>query len=63
MSNVNFTLYSYSKDQLGDLNQKSVTTINTSDGSTLRDNLIKTRQIDYMFASLIPAKAVEARDR
>ena len=40
MSNANFALSSYSKDQIGDLNQKVITAINILDGSTLRDNLI-----------------------
>ena len=48
-----------SKDQLGDLNQKLITAINTLDGSTLGDYLMTSHQVDYMFTALIPAKAVE----
>ena len=35
MSNLNFALYSNSKNQLGDLNKKLITAINTLDGSTM----------------------------
>ena len=59
MSNVNITHSGNSKDQLGDLNQKLITAINTLDGSTLRDNLITSHQVDYMSTELIPAEAVE----
>ena len=59
MSNVNITHSGNSKDQLGDLNQKLITSINTLDGSTLGDNLITSHQVDYMSTELIPAEAVE----
>ena len=59
MSNVNFALSSNSKDQLGDINQKLITAINTFDGSTLVDNVITSHYLDYMFTALIPAEAVE----
>ena len=59
MSNANFALSSYSKDQIGDLNQKVITAINILDGSTLGDNLITSHQLDYMSSALIPAEAVE----
>ena len=37
-----------------------ITAINTLDGSTLGDNLIKSHQVDYpMSSASIPAEAVE----
>ena len=48
----NFALSSISKDQ-------RIAAINTADGSTLGDNLIKRHQVDYMSSVLIPAKGVE----
>ena len=36
-----------------------IAAINTSDGSTLEDNLITSYQVDYMSSALIPAEAVE----
>ena len=36
-----------------------IATINTADGSTLRDNLITSHQVDCMSSALIPAEAVE----
>ena len=59
MSNVNFLLSGNSKDQLGDLNQKLITTTNTLDGSTLGVNLVTSQQVDYMLTALIPAEPVE----
>ena len=59
MSNVNFALSSNSKDQLGDINQKLITAINTLDGSTLGDYVITNHYLDYMSTALIPAEAVE----
>ena len=59
MSNANFTLSIKHKDQLGDLNKKLITAINTLDGSTLEDDLITGHQVDYMPTALIPAKAAE----
>ena len=59
MSNVNITHSDNSKDQPGDLNQKLITAMNALDGSTLRDNLITSHQVDYMSTELIPAEAVE----
>ena len=53
MSNVNFALSSNSKDQLGDLNQKLQTAKNTSDASTLGDNLIMSHQVDHMSTTLL----------
>ena len=53
MSNVNFALSSNSKDQLGDLNQKLQTAKNTSDPSTLGDNLIMSHQVDHMSTTLL----------
>ena len=50
---------SNSKEQLGDLNHKLITAIITVDGSTLRDNLITSHQVNYISAALIPAVAVE----
>ena len=59
MSNVNYAFPSKNKDQPRDfynyLNQKVISTINTLDGSTLRDNLITRNQVDYMSSALIPA--------
>ena len=47
MSNMNFALSGYSKDQLGDLNEKLITAY-TLDGSTLGiPNLITSHQVDY----------------
>ena len=52
MPNVNFALSSKNEDQLRDLynylDQKVITAINTVDGSTLRDNLIMSHQVDYI---------------
>ena len=59
MSNVNFALSSNSKDQLGDLNKKLITAINTLDGSTLGDDLITSYQVDNTSIALIPPEAVE----
>ena len=59
MSNVNFLLSGNSKDQLGDLNQKLITTNNNLDGSTLGVNLVTSQQVDYMLTALIPAEPVE----
>ena len=63
MPNLNFVLSCNNKDQLGELynylNQKVIITINTLDGSALRDNLITSHQIDYMCSVLIPAEAVK----
>ena len=59
MSNVNFALSSNSKDQLGDLNKKLITAINTLDGSTLGDDLITSHQVDNTSTALIPPEAVE----
>ena len=59
MSNVNFLLSGNSKDQLGDLNQKLITTTNNLDGSTLGVNLVTSQQVDYMLTALIPAEPVE----
>ena len=59
MSNVNFLLSGNSKDELGDLNQKLITTTNTLDGSTLGVNLVTSQQVDYMLTALIPAEPVE----
>ena len=63
MPNLNFVLSCNNKDQLGELynylNQKVIITINTFDGSALRDNLITSHQIDYMCSGLIPAEAVK----
>ena len=60
--NVNFELSGNNKDQLRDLyhylNQKVITAINTLDGSTLKDNLIRSHQVDYMSSVLIPAETV-----
>ena len=36
-----------------------IAALNTLDSSTLGDNLITSRQIDYMSSALIPAEAVE----
>ena len=36
-----------------------ITAINTVDGSTLGDNLIKSHQVDYISSALIPAEALE----
>ena len=36
-----------------------ITAINTLDGSTLRDNLVTSHQVDYISSVLIPAEAVE----
>ena len=41
------------------LNQKMRAAINIADGSTLRDNLITSHQVDYQTSVLIPAEAVE----
>ena len=49
MPNVSFVISSNSKDQLGDLNRKFVTAINTLDGSTLRNNKITIHQVDFIF--------------
>ena len=57
MSNVNVALSSNSKDQLGDLNRKLITAINTLDGSTLGHDLITSHQVDNMSTVLIPAEA------
>ena len=47
-------------DQLGDLNEKLITAINTSDGFRWEiPNLITSHQVDYMSTALIPAEAVE----
>ena len=50
MPSEDFALSSINKDQLEDLqnylNQKMITIINTADGSTLRDNLITSHQVD-----------------
>ena len=59
MSNVNFALSSNSKDQPRGVNKKLITAINTLDGFTLGDDLIKSHQVDYMSTALIPAEAVE----
>ena len=59
MSNVNFALSSNSKDELGDLNKKLITAINTLDGSTLGDDLITSYQVDNTSTALIPPEAVE----
>ena len=59
MLSENFTLSNINKDQLQDLqgylNQKMIAAIDTVDGSTLRDNLIISHQVDCMFSVLIPA--------
>ena len=36
-----------------------ITATNFLDGSTLGDNLITSRQVDYMSSALIPAEGVE----
>ena len=58
-----FTLSSINKDQLKDLqnylNQKMIAAIDTVDGSTLRENLIISHQVDCMFSALVPAETVE----
>ena len=36
-----------------------IAVINTADGSTFGDNLIKSHQVDYISSALIPAEAVE----
>ena len=59
MSHLNFTLSSNIKYQLGDLNQKLITTINALDCSTLGDNLITSRQVDYVSKVLIPVESVQ----
>ena len=63
MSSENFTLSGNNKDQLKDLlnylKSKMITAINTADGSTLRDNLITSHQVDYISSVVIPAEAVE----
>ena len=63
MPNVNFALSSNNKDQLRDLynylTQKVMTVINTLDGSTFKDNLITSHQVEYMSSVLNPAGAVE----
>ena len=59
MSNMNFALSSNSKVQLGDLNQKLITTISTLDDSMLGDNLIMNQQVDYMSTPLTLDEAVE----
>ena len=45
MSDVNFELFSNSKNQFGDLNKKLITTINTLDGSTFVDDLITSHEV------------------
>ena len=59
MPNVNYALPIKNKDQPRDfynyLNQKVITAINNSDGSTLADNLITSHQVGYMSSALIPA--------
>ena len=63
MPSENFTLSSNNEDQLKDLlnflKSKLITAINTVDGSTLRDNLITSHQVDYISSVVIPAEAVE----
>ena len=63
MLNVNFMLSSNNKDELRDLynylNQKTITAINSQNGSMLGDNLIMSNQVAYMSSALIPAEAVE----
>ena len=54
---VNFALSSNSKDQLGELDRKLITAINTLDGSTLGHDLITSHQVDNMSTVLIPAEA------
>ena len=60
--NVNFELSGNNKDQLRDLyhylNQKVIAAINTLDGSMLKDNLIRSHQVDYMSSVLISAETV-----
>ena len=41
------------------LNQKVITATNFLDGSTMGDNLITSRQVDYMSSALIRAEGVE----
>ena len=59
MPNVNYALFSKSKDKPRDfyncLNQKVITAINSLDGSMLEDNLNTSHQVDYMSSALIPA--------
>ena len=63
MLSENFTLSSINKDQLKDLqnylNQKMIAAIDTVDGSTLRDNLITSHQVDCMSSAFILAEAAE----
>ena len=63
MPNVNFAFSSNNKGHLIDLynylNQKVITAINTSDGSTLGDNLITSHQVNYMSSTLILTETVE----
>ena len=65
MSNVDFVFSSINKDQPKDfqnyLNQKMITAVSTLDGSTLGDNLITSRQVDYMSSAVISTEAVENR--
>ena len=59
MSHLNFALSSNIKYQLGDLNQKLITTINALDCSTLGDNLITSHQVYYVSKVLIPGESVQ----
>ena len=64
MPNVNFAFSdSNNKGQLRDLynnlNQKVITSINTSDSSTLGNNLITSHQVNNLSSVLISAEAIE----
>ena len=66
-SNVNFLLSSNKKsfsfrELSKNLDQNLITAIYTLD-STLATSLIKSRKVDFLFSSLIPAEAVDNNQR